>query len=115
MLEAVGSSMGPTRIERQGGVDRAARTAPAPAPGIYEIPDSPPADLLTELDRAASVIDELAARKVNVTFNVDGSTGKVQVQVVDGEGTLLREIPTTRMLDILASGSSSGLGVNTVG
>lgn len=116
MLEAVGSTAGPQRIERQGGVDRVARSAaPAPASGIYEIPESPPADLLTELDHAAGVIDDLASRQVNVHFEVDDRTGKVRVQVVDGEGSVLREIPATRMLDVLSSGSASGLAVNAVG
>ena len=116
MLEAVGSTAGPQRIERQGGVDRAARTAAsAPASGIYDIPDAPPADLLTELDRAASVIDDLASRQVNVHFEVDDRTGKVRVQVMGGDGTVLREIPATRMLDVLSSGSASGLAVNAVG
>lgn len=116
MLEAIGSPSGPQRIERQGGVDRVARTsAPAPTAGVYDIPASPPADMLEELDRAAGVIDDLAARNVNLHFEVDDKTHKVRVQVVDGEGALLREIPATRMLDMLASGSMTGLAVNAVG
>lgn len=116
MLEAVGSRAGPQRIERQGGVDRVARGgAPAPATGVYEIPDVPPADLLTEFDRAASVIDDLLSRQVNVHFEVDDRTGKVRVQVVDGDGSVLREIPATHMLDVLSSGSANGLAVNAVG
>ncbi len=115
MLEAIGSPSGPQRIERQGGVDRVARSAPAPAAGVYDIPSAPPADMLEELDRAAAVIDDLAARNVNLHFDVDEKTQKVRVQVVDGQGELLREIPATRMLDMLSSGSMTGLAVNAVG
>ena len=115
MIEAVGSPNGPPSIDRTTSVDRTSRTAPASAAGVYDIPAAPPADLLTELDRAASVIDELQSRQVSVRFEVDEKTNKVRVQVVDGEGKLLREIPATRMLDVLASGSASGLAVNAVG
>lgn len=115
MLEGIGQSGGPQRIERQGGVNRLERTAAVQPTGTYDIPASPPADLLHELDRAASVIDDLAARQVNVHFAIDDKTGKVHVQVVDGQGQLIREIPTPRLFDVLSSGSSSGLAVNMVG
>lgn len=115
MLEAIGSSSGPQRTERHGGTDKSARSAAAPAAGVYDIPASPPADLLTELDRAASVIDDLAARQVTVHFDVDEKSGKVQVQVLDGQGNLVREIPATRVLDVLASGNARGIAVNAVG
>ena len=115
MLEAVGPGYGPPRIERQPGTERALRAAPAAAVGAYEIPDSPPADLLLELDRAAGVIKDLAARDVNLHFEANAGTGKVKVQMLDGDGNVLREIPATRLLDVLASGSASGLAVNTVG
>lgn len=119
MLEAVGPSNGPPqRLERPGGAERTQRTAvtaATPAAGPYEIPAQPPTDLLSQLDRAASVISDLAARQVGVHFAIDDRTGKVRVQVVDNKGALLREIPATRMLDVLASGSASGLAVDTVG
>ncbi len=115
MLEGVGPAYGPAKIERQGGVGNVARTAATPTAGVYHIPDAPPADLLTELDRAASVINDLAARQVNVHFNIDEKTGKVRTQVVDGDGKILREIPAARLLDVLSSGSASGLAVDTVG
>ena len=119
MLEAVGPSSGPPqRLERSGGADRTQRAAVAaatPAAGVYEIPVQPPGDLLSELDRAASVIADLASRQVGVHFELDDRTGKVRVQVVDGKGALIREIPATRLLDVLSSGSASGLAVNAVG
>jgi flagellar protein FlaG len=119
MLEAVGPGSGPShRIERPGGADQTQRAASAlatPAAGVYEIPAFPPHDLLSELDRAASVIDELAARQVGVHFAIDDRTGKVRVQVVDDKGALIREIPATRMLDVLSSGSASGLAFNAIG
>ena len=119
MLEAVGPGNGPPqRVERFGGAERtqlkAVEAAP-PTAGVYEIPAQPPADLLSELDRAASVIGDLAARQVGVHFEVDDRTGTVRVQVVNDSGDLLREIPATRLLDVLSSGSASGLAVNAVG
>ena len=116
MLEAVGPASGPHRIERQTGVDRAARTsATAHAAEVYDIPAAPPADLLEELARAASVIDDLAARQVSVRFAIDDHSGKVRCQLQGADGSVLREIPGTRLLDVLASGSATGLAVNAVG
>ena len=119
MLEAVGPGTGPPqRIEGPGGVDRAARAAPAAPVATtvkYEIPDAPPADLLDELDRAAAVIADLDSRQVAVRFDANRQAGGVGVQLVSGQGQLLREIPATRLLDVLASGSARGLAVDAVG
>ncbi len=115
MLEAVGPTGGPPRVERQVGVDTGRRLASVPASGVYEIPAQPPTDMLAELDRAAAVMDELAARQVAIKLDVDWSSGKVHVKVVDGGGELIREIGAGHMLDVLSTGSASGLTVDTVG
>lgn len=115
MLEAVGPTGGPPRVERQGGVDTGRRLASVPAAGAYEIPGQPPPDLLAELDRAAAVMQELAAHQINLKFDVDGASGRVRVKVIDGTGALIREIGAGHMLDVLSSGSASGLTVNAVG
>ena len=119
MLDAVGPSTGlAERLEPPGGSERTQRppvVAAAPPARLYEIPALPPADLLYELDRAASVIDELVARQVGVHFAVDERTGRLHVHVVHDEGKPLREISATRLLDVLSSGSASGLALNTVG
>ncbi len=115
MLEAVGPTGGPPRVERHGGVDTSRRLAAVPAAGVYEIPEQPPEDLLAELDRAAAVVHELAARRISLKFDIDDANGRVHVKVTDGAGNLIREIGAGHMLDVLASGSTSGLTVNAVG
>jgi len=68
------------------------------------------------LDTAANVLHELASSQVRLHIEVvDGSAGKrIHVQVLDAEGTLLREIPPHQMLDVLA-GTSRGLTVDEQG
>ena len=50
------------------------------------------------------MIAELASRQVNLHFEVDQGTGKVRVEMIDGNGQVIREIPTQRLLDTLSGG-----------
>lgn len=65
-------------------------------------PATPPPEVLASLDKAARVIEELASRQVNLRFSVDDRTQKVHVEVRNGKGDLVRQIPATTGLDVLA-------------
>jgi hypothetical protein len=65
---------------------------------------SPPVELQQELATAQQVIADLTSRQVNLHFEVDHDTGKVRVEMIDGEGKVIREIPARRLLDTLSGG-----------
>ena len=50
----------------------------------YVIPDSPPAELLAELDAAARVLDELTARAAELTLGMDEQTRSLRIELLDG-------------------------------
>ena len=97
-------------IERTDAVFRVA-AAPQPDTGF---PATPPPEALAELDKAARVLDELSAKQVNLHFEVDDKTDRIRVQVKDGSGNVMREIPTTKLLDVLA-GDKSALALDARG
>lgn len=65
---------------------------------------SPPPEVQQDLATAQQVIDDLTARQVNLHFDVDHETGKVRVEMIDGNGKLIKEIPARRLLDTLSGG-----------
>jgi hypothetical protein len=65
---------------------------------------SPPVELQQELATAQQVIADLASRQVNLHFEVDQNSGKVRVEMIDGNGKVIREIPARRLLDTLSGG-----------
>src|SRR4051794_13616235 len=70
-------------------------------------PATPPPEVLASLDKAARVLDELSSRQVNLRFQVDDKTQKVHVEVRNGKGELVRQIPTSKALDVLAGDVSA--------
>jgi uncharacterized FlaG/YvyC family protein len=74
--------------------------------------DEPPAALEAEYRAAARVIEDLAAQQVNLHFEVDERSNRVRVQVLDGSGAVIREIPARSLLDMLSGG---GLMIDTHG
>jgi uncharacterized FlaG/YvyC family protein len=65
---------------------------------------SPPAEVQQDLATAQQVIADLTARQVNLHFDVDHDTGKVRVEMIDGNGKVIKEIPARRLLDTLSGG-----------
>jgi uncharacterized FlaG/YvyC family protein len=94
------------------GPDAVGRVIPLRAPaqpgssraGTTQAADAPPADLQIDLATAQQVIADLEARQVNLHFEVDHTTGTVRVEVLDGTGQVLREIPARSLLDTLSGG-----------
>ena len=66
----------------------------------YVIPETPPAELLAELDAAAKVLDELTARAAELTLGMDEQTRNLRIDFNDG-GTSHRLAPG-QLLELLA-------------
>jgi hypothetical protein len=65
------------------------------------IPPTPPPDVLNALDSAARVHNELRARGLNVSFDVQPNGG-VRVSVIDGSGTAVKTLSPSQALDDLS-------------
>jgi uncharacterized FlaG/YvyC family protein len=74
---------------------------------VSAFPATPPPEVLTALDEGA---------RVELHFAVEqGNAGKrVRIQVREADGNVVRDIPTRKLLDILA-GDGRGLAVDTLG
>ena len=72
--------------------------------GAYTPPASPPPEVRQELDAAAQVIQQLSSQHINLHFEVDDESSRVRVQVLDGSGQVIREIPPKSLLDTLSGG-----------
>src|SRR5690349_4652982 len=86
-----------------GNLTRGAQARPRPVK-VPDLPDEPPASLGPEYHIAARVIEDLAARRVNLHFEIDEATNRVQVQMLDHDGQVIREIPAHSLLDSLSGG-----------
>jgi hypothetical protein len=65
----------------------------------YAIPESPPAELLAELDEAARRLDELSARALELTIGMDEQARTLLIQVAeDGD---VRSLTPTQLFDLL--------------
>jgi len=73
-------------------------------PTLLSMPNEPPPGLQQEYEAAARVIEDLAARHVNLHFEVDQATDRVRVQMLDSSGNVIREIPASSLLDSLSGG-----------
>ncbi len=69
------------------------------------IPSSPPAELHDQIDAAGQRVDELRSQGRELHFAYDKSTQRVQIQVRDLDGNVLRTIPPSKALEV-ASGAS---------
>jgi uncharacterized FlaG/YvyC family protein len=82
-------------------------------PSDTGVPSTPPPEVLEHLSRAAEVLRDLEARKIDLHFEV-GEDKQVHVQVRDSSGTVIREIPATQAIDYM-TGNDRSLLVDVVG
>ena len=73
----------------------------APVEVDLSIPSSPPPDLRAEMAAAAQRADELRDQGRELHFEVD-DRGRVLIEVRDLDGNVIRSIPPSRMLDVVA-------------
>jgi FlaG protein len=81
----------------------ATRTA-APVDAVDVIPASPPPEVLAEVDAAWERASELAAANRELHFRRDERTGRTIIEVRTLDGEVLRTIPPSRLLDVMAGG-----------
>jgi hypothetical protein len=81
--------------------------APRPAPAVDAvdvIPASPPPEVLAEVDAAWERSSQLASANRELHFRRDEHTGRTIIEVRTLDGEVLRTIPPSRMLDVMAGG-----------
>ncbi|HEX4931433.1 MAG TPA: hypothetical protein VFV62_12040 [Gaiellaceae bacterium] len=66
----------------------------------YTIPESPPAELLAELDAAAQALDELSARAAQLTLGMDEQTHGLRIELDEGDGS--RRLSPTQLFNLLS-------------
>ena len=66
------------------------------------VPRTPPPEVLYALDRAQSVLAELASRQVSMRISVDEQTDRIRVALYDGDGKLIREVPPAHATAVLS-------------
>jgi hypothetical protein len=64
------------------------------------IPEQPPAEVLAELDAAARVLDELTARAVELTLDMDEQTRGLRIDLADDGKS--RRLEPAQLLELLA-------------
>jgi flagellar protein FlaG len=109
-LPPVGPSGPARRIAPTPGfsLDLARRTT-APAPvhdsAVLSLPAAPPTEVLDAIGAAAERAAELRAQNRELHFRKDEATGRVIVQVRDLAGNVIRTIPPSSALEIMAGAS----------
>jgi flagellar protein FlaG len=90
---------GTTRPTRPTGPD--ASRAAEPAVKVDTFPSSPPPDALEMVDAAFERMEELRSQNRELHFAKDPASGRVQVQVRDLDGNVIRTIPPSQALEIM--------------
>ena len=75
---------------------------PAPASPATAVPAAPPVEVRDAIGAAAARAAELRAENRELHFQKDPTSGRVIVQVRDLAGNVIRTIPPSRALDIMA-------------
>lgn len=78
-----------------------AKAATADAAGV---PSSPPVDVMREVAAAGERVERLRENDRELRFSLNHDTGRVQIEVRDLAGSLIREIPPSEALDAMSGG-----------
>ena len=68
-------------------------------------PSRPPVEVLREMEAASRRWDELQSQHRELHFTHDAQQNRVVVEVRDLDGNVLRTIPPSKALDVIAGGS----------
>jgi len=71
---------------------------------VDTMPSRPPSEVLQEMEAASRRYDELRSQQRELHFTHDPNQNRVVVEVRDLEGNVLRTIPPTKALDVIAGG-----------
>ena len=66
----------------------------------YVIPETPPAEVLAELDAAAQALDELSARAAVLSLGMDEHTRGLRIELEDDD--VRSTLTPTQLFDLLA-------------
>jgi hypothetical protein len=69
---------------------------------VDTLPSRPPVEVLAEMEAASRRYEELRAQHRELHFKHDPDANRVVVEVRDLEGTVLRTIPPSKALDVVA-------------
>ena len=72
---------------------------------VDALPSRPPLEVLEEMEAASRRYDELRSQQRELHFTHDPERNRVVVEVRDLDGNVLRTIPPTKALDVIAGGS----------
>jgi FlaG protein len=87
-------------------LDLARTSAPAATDSVQlSLPASPPPEILDEIGAAAERAQELAGLNRELHFRKDETSGRVIVEVRDFDGNVIRTIPPSHALDVMAGGA----------
>ena len=75
-----------------------------PAATVDAMPSRPPAEVLAEMEAASARWQELQGQHRELRFSHDPQQNRVVVEVRDLDGNVLRTIPPSKALDVIAGG-----------
>ena len=73
-----------------------------PGATVDTTPSRPPAEVLAEMEAASRRWDELQSQHRQLHFKHDDTQNRVVVEVRDMDGNVLRTIPPSKALDVIA-------------
>jgi flagellar protein FlaG len=79
--------------------------APKGAVAVISLPPSPPPEVMDEIASARDRAAELVASNRELHFSTDDASGRVIVQVRDLDGNVIRTIPPSHALHVMAGGT----------
>jgi flagellar protein FlaG len=71
---------------------------------VETIPSTPPAEVWRAMNAAAHHVEELRSANRQLHFEKNRDTGRVEVEVRDGNGDLIRVIPPSEALAVATGG-----------
>jgi len=104
-IQGVGGTQRPAQVTPGFSLDLARRTAePAPVldTAVLSLPAHPPTEVLDAIGAAAERAAELRAQNRELHFSKDEVSGRVIVQVRDLDGNVIRTIPPSGALAVMA-------------
>jgi FlaG protein len=108
-LPPIPPTVAPRRTALTGAADFSAHLARVSAPkepagdvAVISLPPSPPPEVLDEVAAARDRAAELAASNRELHFSVDEDSKRVVVQVRDLAGNVIRTIPPSEALEVMA-------------
>jgi hypothetical protein len=107
-LQRIGGSSSARRVDAVTpgfSLDLARKPAQQPAPvdaAVVSLPASPPVEVREAIGAAAARAAELRAENRELHFRKDQHSGRVIVEVRDLSGNVIRTIPPSKALDVMA-------------